>query len=272
MPLLWRLASRDRVDLMVLAILQARLSSTRLPGKVLMPLFGKPMLERQIERIRRAQTLSRIVVATSTESSDDPLAALCQEIGIACFRGSLNDVLDRFYHAASGPGVEHVVRLTGDCPLADWSVIDRAVSTCLSGAYDYVSNGMEPTFPDGLDVEVMRFSVLEEAWREARLPSEREHVTPFIYNNPQRYRLFNIVNDVDLSALRWTVDEAQDLRFVEAVYAALYPANPAFTMRDVLTLLHTRRDISDAAGLYNRNEGYMKSLAADRRWVEERKS
>lgn len=249
---------------MVVAILQARMSSSRLPGKVLRPILGRPMLQMQLERVRRAKWLQDVVVATSDQSSDDPLQELCVTLGIRSFRGHLDDVLDRFYRAALTVPTEYVVRLTGDCPLADWAVIDRAIETCVSAGYDYVGNGLNPTYPDGLDVEVMRMSALTAAWQEAKLPSEREHVTPFIYKNAQRFRLFSLENEVDLSALRWTVDEEQDLRFVQAVYGALYPSNPSFGMQDILELLHQRPDIAALSGKYRRNEGYEKSLVADR--------
>jgi len=165
---------------MILAILQARVSSTRLPGKVLKPILGMPMLLRQIERVKQAKLIEQLLVATSDDKSDDPIEQLCRENDIACFRGSLDDVLDRFYQAAKPYQPDHIVRLTGDCPLIDPQLIDEVVVFCLSGDYDYVSNAFEPTYPDGLDVEVFRFPCLQQAWEEAELPSEREHVTLFI--------------------------------------------------------------------------------------------
>ena len=248
----------------MLTILQARCSSTRLPGKVLKPILGEPMLARHLERLGRARHLGPIVVATSSEVSDDPLAELCQRLGVACFRGALDDVLDRFHGAAQPYQPEHLLRLTGDCPLADPAVIDACVDFHLAGDYDYSTNALQPTFPDGLDVEVFRFRCLDEAWREARLPSEREHVTPFIHSRPERYRIGHFRQAEDLSWLRWTVDRPEDFAVVEAIYQALYPANPAFTTSDILAFLAAHPEIARRNADITRNEGYLKSLAADR--------
>lgn len=246
-----------------LAILQARVSSTRLPGKVLMPILGRPMLLRQIERLQRCREFDRLVVATSTNASDTPLAVACRDWGVDCHRGNLDDVLDRFVDAARRYQPKTVVRLTGDCPLADPEVIDGAIKHFRQGGYDYVSNVTPPTFPDGLDVEVMRYSCLEAAHREAGLPSEREHVTPFIRANGSRFRIGCYDNDRDLSHLRWTVDEAADFRFVNAVYEALYPGNPAFTTADILALLDSREGLASLNSGIERNEGLIKSLRKD---------
>jgi spore coat polysaccharide biosynthesis protein SpsF len=248
---------------MILGILQARASSRRLPGKVLKPILGRPMLERQIERLRRARRLDKLVVATSTDASDDPIAALCQSLAVDCFRGSLDDVLDRFYQAARRYAPRAVVRLTGDCPLADPAVIDRLIDMHLTGGFDYTSNVVKRSYPDGLDAEVMEFHCLEAAWREATLPSEREHVTPFIRSQRERYRFGDLMQPQDLSDGRWVVDDPEDFAFVSAIYEALYPANPAFTTADILALLERRPDIAAKMGHAPTNEGYQRSLAAD---------
>lgn len=248
---------------MILAILQARVSSSRLPGKVLMPLLGSPMLLRQVERVRRVPKIDQLLIATSTEPSDDLIEDLCNENGIKCSRGNLNDVLDRFYQAARVFQPEYIVRLTADCPLADPVVINETITVCLDGGYDYVSNALEPTFPDGLDAEVFRFSCLEQAWREATLPSQREHVTPFIYGQPERFRIGQYKNSVDLSSLRWTVDEQNDFELVSMIYRELYPENPAFLTRDILKLLDKRPELRTWNTMHQRNEGYQKSLGED---------
>lgn len=249
---------------MILAILQARVTSSRLPGKVMLPLLGQPMLARQLERVRRATLIDQLMVATSVDGSDDPLALLCDQLGVACHRGQLDDVLDRFYQAGLPYRPEHIVRLTGDCPLADPDLIDRVIRLCLESGCDYVSNGTAPaTFPDGLDVEVMRFSALEQAWCEARLPSEREHVTPFIYHHPERFRLAQYRNPVDLSHLRWTVDEAADFTLVRIVYETLYPQQPDFDTSAILHLLDARPELVTLNTDHQRNEGYAKSLLHD---------
>lgn len=248
----------------VLAILQARVTSTRLPNKVLAPILGQPMLARQIERLRRATTLDKLVVATSDDASDDPLAALCASIGVPCHRGSLGDVLARFQGACAAFGpADHIVRLTGDCPLADPAVIDDVVRHHLAAGADYTANAIQPSWPDGLDVEVMRAAVLQRAFDEARLPSEREHVTPYIHKHPEWFRIEHVKGDRDLSTLRWTVDEPADLAFVTEVYAALYPKNPAFATAEILVLLEQRPELAKLNGQFLRNEGYAKSLAAD---------
>lgn len=248
----------------VLAILQARVLSTRLPNKVLAPLLGQPMLARQIERLRRAKMLDKLVVATSDDASDAPLAAMCADIGVPCYRGSLDDVLARFHGACAAHGpADHIVRLTGDCPLADPAVVDRVVRHHLESNADYTTNTVLPTWPDGLDIEIMRSSVLQRAYDKARLPSEREHVTPYIHKQPELFRIEHVKGDRDLSSLRWTVDEPADLSFVTAVYEALYLRNPAFATDDVLVLLEKHPELAKINGNFLRNEGYAKSLAAD---------
>lgn len=246
-----------------LAVLQARMSSSRLPDKVLQPILGKPMLLRQIERTSRSCEIDRLVVATSTDASDDPLAVVCQEAGIDCFRGALADVLDRFVQAARPHQPALVVRLTGDCPLADPALIDQVIRFFDDGDYDYASNRTPPSFPDGLDVEVVRFTCLEQAAREAVLPSHREHVTPFLRAHPERYRLGNVTQAVDLSHLRWTVDEPEDLEFVRLVYERLYPAKPDFTTENILNLIEREPEIQAINSRFARNEGSRKSLQAD---------
>lgn len=248
---------------MILAILQVRTSSTRLPGKVLLPILGRPMLARQIERLLRCQRIDRLIVATSGAAADDSIAGLCREMDIECFRGSLDDVLDRFYQAACVYEPQHVVRLTGDCPLADPSLIDALIEFHLAEAADYSSNCHVPSLPDGLDAEVMRFTTLEAAWREARRPSEREHVTPWIRAHEERFKIALWRHEPDLSSERWTVDEEADYCFVCAVYEALYPENPAFGMQEVLALLERRPELRALNQGIERNAGYHKSLQRD---------
>jgi spore coat polysaccharide biosynthesis protein SpsF len=235
---------------MILAILQARLSSTRLPGKVLATLAGAPMILRQIERVRRSRLIDELVVATSREPSDDPLAEVLAEAGVAHFRGPLDDVLARFVGAmdAFGPADE-VVRLTGDCPLADPEVIDAVIARRQASDADYASNVWgRRSFPKGLDVEVVRAAALREAAAEAKDPYEREHVTPFFYRRPERYSIEGVSQAADEGEARWTVDRPDDLEFVRAVYEALYPADPAFTSDDVRTLVRSRPDLQAVGG------------------------
>jgi spore coat polysaccharide biosynthesis protein SpsF len=248
---------------MILAILQARVSSSRLPGKVLKPILGMPMLLRQTERLQRVRKIDRLLVATSTESSDDAIQVLCDEHGIACVRGRLNDVLDRFYQASQAFRPDHIVRLTADCPLTDPVLIDEVIDFYLKGNFDYASNSVKATYPDGLDMEIFRFSCLESAWREADMPSQREHVTSFIYQHPQRFNLGQYESDVDLSHLRWTVDEPKDFELVSMIYEALYQENPNFSTQDILRLLDLHPEWAHWNTQHQRNEGYKKSLEAD---------
>lgn len=249
---------------MNLAILQSRMSSSRLPGKVLAPILGQPMILRQVERLRRARRLDRLVVATSTDPSDDILAEVCRAADIECERGSLDDVLDRFWQVARKYLPANVVRLTADCPLIDAELVDEVVAFHIDHGFDYTSNVLDPTFPDGLSAEVVRSECLERASREARLPSEREHVTPYFYKHRDLFRVGSYRGEPDLSALRWTVDHPEDLQFVRSVYAALYPSNPAFGTQDVLALLDREPALRSINARFERYEGYKKSLAEDR--------
>lgn len=229
---------------MIVAVLQARISSSRLPGKVLLPVLGKPMLIRQAQRVLRAESVDRLVVATSDTAPDDPIETACRAEGVDCFRGDLSDVLDRFYRCACSCGARHVVRLTGDCPLADPAVIDRVVELHLAGAFAYTSNVVTRSFPDGLDVEVIAMNALEQSWRQAHRQDCREHVTAFVRRQPARFKTGSFVGPIDVFQMRWTVDEREDYEFVRSVFETLYPANPHFTWMDVLRLVEDRADIA----------------------------
>lgn len=221
----------------VTAIVQARMSSTRLPGKVLIELSGAPMLQRQLERVQRATLLSNVVVATSTDISDDPIAALCAELGINCYRGDLSDVLGRFIGALDAFPTDVVVRITADCPLISPRAIDSVIGAFLEADCDYLSNTLEPTFPDGVDIEVMSKQALREVSAISTDPLEREHVTLGIYRRPDHFSVRNYRGEQDLSDLRWTVDSPKDLEFVAWVFDSLFANNPHFEMADVLELL-----------------------------------
>lgn len=256
---------------MILAILQARTSSRRLPRKVLLDVLGQPMLLRQLERVGRAKRIDGVVVATSTDPSDDEIESLCSANGIRCERGSLEDVLDRFYRAVATARPSHVVRLTGDCPLTDPAIIDAVVEHHLREGADYTTNALPPTFPDGLDVEVMKFGALERAWREASAGAEREHVTPYLYRHPELFHLASFGSGRDLSQLRWTVDEPRDYMFISRVYEALYARNPEFGIEEILGLL---RDHPEIAGENQpvRNEGFLLSQKKDQLAARYKKS
>jgi len=230
--------------LSVLCVLQARTSSTRLPGKVLMPILGEPMLARQVERIRRATRIDQLVIATSDEPSDDPVAELCADLDLDCVRGSLEDVLDRFLRAAERYGPAQVMRLTGDCPLTDPAILDALVALHTAGDFDYSSNVEVRTYPDGLDAEIFTYDLLQRAARDATSPYDREHVTPFMYGPGAGTRRGVLRDDLDRSGLRWTVDLSEDLAFVRRVYEALYPRDPAFSAEDVHRLLAAHPEIA----------------------------
>ena len=249
---------------MNIAIIQARNGSTRFPGKTSVRVEGKTILEHVIERVASAHTLDDIFVATTINSEDLPLVKICAARGVRVFCGSSTDVLDRFYQLAKLIKPAHVVRITADCPLMDYNVIDSTVKIHLRSGADYTSNTVPPTFPDGLDVEVFKLCALEKAWKEAKLLSEREHVTPYIRNNPAVFSHAEYHNRKNLSALRWTLDEKQDLAFIRAVYTELYPNNPVFGMPDVLALLKRKPSLESINSGIIRNAGLLKSVAEDK--------
>jgi len=243
---------------MILAIIQARMGSSRFPGKTLAEISGKPMLWHVVRLVRAARAVDEVVVATTCVASDDPIARFCQREGIACFRGSEDDVLDRFYQAAKEKHADAIVRITADCPLIDSEVIDRVVTRFQEARSDYASNTLRCTYPDGLDTEVFSFAALERAWSEAVKPSEREHVTPYLLSG--KFRTVNVESEapVPLGTHRWTVDYPSDLEFVRKIYAEL-SENGGFGYRDVLDLLHRRPDLSVIPAIIS-NEGYYSSL------------
>jgi len=231
----------------VAAFVQARMASTRLPGKILAEIGGRPMLMRVVGRARRAATVDAVVVATTTSPEDDRVEDLCVTEGVACFRGHPQDVLDRLYHACLAIRPEVVVRLTADCPLLDPAVVDRTVTAFLraSPPVDFAANRFpgDRTFPIGLDTEVCRPAALERAWREADLPHQREHVMPYLYETPGRFRVLHVRADRDRGELRWTVDTQEDLEFVRAVYARFSPRED-FGWEEILGLLDREPDLA----------------------------
>ena len=222
----------------VVAIIQARMGSTRLPGKVLRELAGKTMLYRVVNRTRRVKLLDQVVVAAPEAEANNVLADACKEMGVACFRGDEDDVLDRYYRAALAFGAEVVVRITSDCPLIEPEIIERVVGGLLDHyeELDYVCSFIpRRTFPIGLDVEAMKFAVLEQAWREDNNPAWREHVTEYVLHHPELFRMQGVTNDTDLSRMRWTVDTIEDFQFVQKIYDHF--GGDDFTWQQVLRLL-----------------------------------
>jgi len=230
----------------IIAIVQARMGSTRLPGKVLLDLAGKPMLVRDIERIQRAKNIDDIVIATTIKPEDDKIISLCREYRWKFFRGSENDLLDRYYQAACEYHAKTIVRITSDCPLIEPAIVDRIIEkfVALESKIDYVSNIFPiRTYPQGLDTEVMSISALEKCWKEDMNPQFREHVTEYILHNPNLFRIFEINHEKDLSSMRWTVDTQEDLDFVRCVYHHF--KDQYFSWTDVLTLLKDNPGLQD---------------------------
>jgi spore coat polysaccharide biosynthesis protein SpsF len=224
---------------MNIVIVQARMGSTRLPGKVLRPIAGRPMFSYQLERLRRVRRADRIVVAIPDDPANVQIARLCAAEMVDCVRGPEQDVLARYAIAARQTSASVIVRVTSDCPLLDPALVDLALEALLDGSPrpDYVSNMLEPSWPYGMAVEVFTRAALESAHAEARDPAEREHVTPFIYWRPERFRLHSLTRSPDLSRQRWTVDTPEDFELISRLLERLYPAKPQFGMSDVLELL-----------------------------------
>ncbi|SER76099.1 spore coat polysaccharide biosynthesis protein SpsF [Gracilibacillus ureilyticus] len=226
----------------VVAIIQARMGSSRLPGKVMRKVLGKPLIAYQLERVRRAANIDEIMIATTTEKNDDPIVTFCEEEKVPYYRGSEHDVLSRYYHAARSAGANVIVRLTSDCPLIDPAVIEK-IAGAYSGSSAYVSNVVKRTFPRGMDVEVFSMELLEMMYHEATSERDREHVTTFIREQPDRFQLCDITNGTDYSKYRLTVDTIEDFTVIRKIIEYLYPSNPSFTLDDVINLLNRHPDL-----------------------------
>jgi spore coat polysaccharide biosynthesis protein SpsF len=246
------------------AIIQARRGSKRLPDKIMKPLSGKPILWHVVERVSYSKLIDGVVVATTTNRIDDIVDELCKKNNFSLFRGSEDDVLDRYYQCAKEYNIKNIVRITADCPLIDPNVIDIVIQYFLDNKFDYVSNRIEPTYPDGLDVEVFSYETLEKTWKETTLPSDREHVTTYIENHPERFKISNVKQNIDLSYLRWTVDYKKDLEVVKEIYKKLYSKKHMFLMEDVLQLLEKRPKLNKINAGIQRNEGILLSKKNDK--------
>jgi len=234
--------------LRVVAAIQARMGSTRLPGKVLRPICGRPTIERIAERLRHCREVDAIVVSTSVETRDDAIVDLAERLGLPCVRGSEADLIERLGRTAVASDADALVRITADCPLVDPLVVDRVVAVWRGsgGALDYVSNVFPvATYPDGLDVEVLSTATLARLDREVRQASFREVLTTYIWAHSEVFTTANVEHTENLRRLRWTLDYAEDLAFVEAVYSELDRDRGVFSMQDVLTLLEQRPELRD---------------------------
>lgn len=226
-------------------IVQARIGSTRLPGKIFKPLAGKPMLWHVVNRLSYSKVIDKIIIATTTLPEDDQVEKFCCENNISFYRGSSNDVLSRYYEAAKLYEADFIIRVTSDCPVIDPFIIDSMLLNFINEVHiDYLSNSIQRTFPRGLDAEIFTFSALEKTFNEAKLDYEHEHVTPYIYHNPDRFIIKNFANEVDLSFNRWTVDTIEDLKLIEEIYNSLYQKDKIFSFNEILQLIKTRPELA----------------------------
>lgn len=244
------------------AIIQARTSSQRLPQKVIKEIEGLPLIVYVIRRVKYSKYGKNICLATTSESEDDILEKIAKEENIGIFRGDKEDVLSRYYFAAKELRVQDIIRITGDCVLIDPYIIDKVTDFYLTSHADYASNIHPPTFPDGLDVEVFSMHCLEHAYKAAKKRYYREHVTPFIWENKEIFKITNYTNNEDLSQMRWIVDEERDFRFVSEIYKKLKPKQ-IFFMDDILGVLRREHSLADINAGIMRNEGFFKSLSEE---------
>lgn len=247
----------------ILAITQARYGSTRLPAKILKEVNGMTLLEIHLRRILKSKLISKVKVATTTEEGAEYIINVADKVGVESYQGSVNDVLDRFYQTAKTENPDYIVRITSDCPLIDPVIIDKVIEACINSDCDYVSNVLEPTYPDGMDVEVFKFSALEKAWKEAGLSSDREHVTPYIWKNStskggELFKSKNVSNDTDWSSERITVDTPDDFLVAKILIEQLGIEK---SCEDYVAYLNSYKDIKAINQHYSRNEGYDKSLS-----------
>jgi spore coat polysaccharide biosynthesis protein SpsF len=229
------------------AIIQARMTSTRLPGKVLLPGYNKSMLEHLVERLQQSQHIQKVIVATTINQTDDPIIELCEKLEIGYHRGSENDVLQRVLDTMSAHDTDIIVEITGDCPLIDYNVVDDVINTYLNNSYDYVSNVMKRTYPRGLDTQVFSKQVLEKVNTLTKDPMDREHVSLYIYKHPQTFSCHGISLPTELSHpdYRWTLDTPEDYEFIKTVFEKLYPTNPKFTFQDIYKLISSNPELTN---------------------------
>lgn len=228
------------------AVVQARMGSSRLSGKVLKQLSGKPMLEWIILRLKKAKALDVIIVATTSEEKDNSIEELCKKLDINCFRGSEHDVLDRYYQATQKYDLTHVLRITADCPFTDPGIVDDVIHAFLNSDIhpDFAANNFIRKYPRGIDVAMMSSQALKHAWTEAKQDYERVHVTPYIRHNPEKFRLLSIEGDKEYGELRWTVDTEEDFQFAEEIYNRLQLPEQ-FSWKDVLNIIHKEPQLSE---------------------------
>ena len=249
----------------IIAVTQARYGSTRLPAKVLKKIGDETLLDIHLQRILKAKNVTKLVVATTIEEGSEEIVRIAKRNGVGCYRGSVCDVLERFYFAVKDLNPDYVVRITSDCPLIDPNVIDFVISECLKEEVDYASNTLHPTYPDGIDTEVFKFSALEKAYNEAQLKSEREHVTPYIkknssYNGGDKFTSINVEYPQDFSAYRITVDTQEDFDVIKNLIDNL---GKDAEWIEYIDYLDSHKDVKSLNSNHTRDEGYAKSLLND---------
>lgn len=249
----------------IAAIIQARMGSTRLPGKVMLNILGKPVMWHVLNRVSKTKFVNELIIATTFNLEDNPIVNFCKANGILFFRGSENDVLDRYYQCAKEYNIKDIVRITADCPLHDPNIIDMVINEYLKGDYDYVSNTIEYTFPDGLDVEVFSFDALADAWKNAKLPSEREHVTPYIKMN-NKFKKRNIFSNETYPAYRCSLDHIEDYEFIKKIYEGI--GEEMFYLDDMMNYIRKNPEILKINQHIRVNDGYLKSLKDDEMFLK----
>jgi len=248
-------------------IIQARMGSTRLPGKVLKIVDGKnPSLYFTISQLKQCKNIDKIIVATTILKEDDIIENFAKNLGIDVFRGSVEDVLDRYFQCANYFKINTIIRITGDCPLIDPLIVDRGIEIFQSENYDYVTNTFPRTFPDGNETEIFSFNILKKAWENAILPSEREHVTPYFRNQKQNFKIKNFENTIDNSHLRWTVDFPEDLQLVKTLISKI-DSRPIH-LEDILHLIKSEPELIEINNDHEPNEGLKRSLEKDKDFLK----
>ena len=254
---------------MIGCIIQARMGSSRLPGKALMKSdSGKPLLYYVINQLRYCSKIKNLVIATTTNQEDDEIEKFANNNSINVFRGKEKDVLDRYFQCAKKYSFSTIVRITADCPLIDPQIVDKVVEQFFSGNYDFATNTLTRTFPIGTDVEVFSFSALNRAWENAQLPSEREHVTPYL-RNKENYKIINVENDKNISNLRLTVDRIEDVELIKQILNNI-SINPIH-LEDILELFSQKPELIEINKHINHNEGFNKSLEEDKEFIKKQK-
>lgn len=245
------------------AIIQSRVGSTRLPKKVLRKLNGTTLLEFQIEQIHHSKLLDNIILATTEKTEDDIIVDMAQSLGVKSFRGNELDVLDRYYKCAKHFSINHIARINGDAPLIDPQIVDKVINLYKNGTFDYVNNFFKKSFPAGTETEVFSFNTLETTWKNAKKLSEREHVTPYIYNNATMFNIGYLENKENISHLHWTVDRQEDLEFVRQIIHDI--KKRPIVISDILNILKEKPLLLEINKNTNSLEGYLKSLENDKK-------